>query len=135
MVLIATAGGAIYEVQAQESEASTTSCPTARNDDSNLVAKFSVAATNQAGVLGPELDQGKRYNVVVSGTFVYNKAGARSDGFDLRINGIRVATARAPGNVYCLPIKGQGAPVHLIIGDVSHADNSGALSVAIYRGK
>ncbi len=80
-----------------------------------------------------EPESGRHYDFVVTGTFVYNASGAQSDGVDLWVDGVRMASVTSPDHRYCLRVSGPGAPAQLLIRDASHGDNSGALAVSIYR--
>ena len=69
----------------------------------------------------------------MGGTYAFNRAGGSADGVNLAINGFRLAPVASPDHVYCLSLLGAGAPVRLLIQDSYHADNGGALEIAIYR--
>ena len=115
----------------QESGASGPDCSV--GDGQAQVEIVTLAAANPDGVETAPLETGAVYDFVVRGTFTFNELGDLADGANLSVSGLRVAAKADGDHVYCLRLFGTGAPVELRIRDSHHADNGGALEIAIYR--
>ncbi len=82
-------------------------------------------------MLSEPLQAGKTYTLLVTGTFAYNAAAARSDGFDLLLDGQRIASQKSPDHRYCMDLLGSGEALSFHVADSHTTDNDGALTVWI----
>jgi hypothetical protein len=96
-----------------------------------LIETLSVPADSADGITTSVLQEGETYELVVSGSFAFNRAGGASDGFDLKIDGDRLFQTRSSEQRYCVRLRGAGNAVHLLISDSYYLDNTGHLSVEL----
>jgi len=129
-VILGTVVGGL--VVLREGSASGSDVCIARHADEPPLQSLAVSAAEATGALTMPLEPGVRYDLILSGAYVDDAHGHRSDGRYVLVDGLSISSRASANRAYCLELVGFGKPLALAVRDLVYEDNKGSLRADLY---